>query len=332
MNKLRRMRFLLLTPIVFLTACGGGTVPITVRSNWYRNTALGDDIANTYERLEYDVSSSADPDSPQNGFSAEYGGTYVMELRNDMVKVQGGERAGYVLTTELNLKVKFTLNGQSTEEKENYVRTRAEFLPAGERLKPLRSSRENLSDTPNAQPASLQECSYRYHYSFDMEYDYSDEAKATSTYRNLVPGDDGNLPAPETKEYDVEGDDAYFDNEEILFALRGVTPATSVSFRSVNNVLGLVQTVVMQSVGSVEEIVSFEMDGETVSATIPAYEIEIGYQGTSSGQPQTLVYAKLGEDATRNTYRNVLLRMKEPLLQSLGSLNYTLSKATFTVK
>ena len=76
----------------------------------------------------------------------------------------------------------------------------------------------------------------------------------------------------------------------------------------------------------------FEADGERVTVSnLAATKVTLRYDGSNSGQAQTLVYARK-TDSHSNTYRNVLLRMDVPIVQSLGTLQYTLNKATFTNK
>ena len=82
---------------------------------------------------------------------------------------------------------------------------------------------------------------------------------------------------------------------------------------------------------SVKESVDFTMDGTAVKQEIDAVEVPLIYRTTPSGQQQTLVYAAT-TDTNNNTYRNVLLSMEVPVLQSLGTLVYRLKEAAFTDK
>lgn len=83
--------------------------------------------------------------------------------------------------------------------------------------------------------------------------------------------------------------------------------------------------------GSVKESVDFMKDGEAVKQEIDAVELSLSYRTAHSGQPQKLVYAATTSTGD-NTYRNVLLRMEVPVLQSLGTLVYRLTEADFTDK
>ena len=117
--------------------------------------------------------------------------------------------------------------------------------------------------------------------------------------------------------------------------LCGLSLSSVATFRTVNSVMGIVTEV---STGtsttgptSLKESVDFTMDGTAVKTEIDAVQVPIIYQSTPSGQQQDLVYAAT-TDTNNNTYRNVLLRMEVPVLQSLGTLVYRLKEAAFTTK
>ena len=56
--------------------------------------------------------------------------------------------------------------------------------------------------------------------------------------------------------------------------------------------------------------------------------ITLAINETSRGQAQTIWYAKT-TDVNNNVYRNMMLKMKEPLMYNLGTLTYTLNSANF---
>lgn len=318
----------LLAPLLLVTACGGGPLPLSFSANWYYNTALGSAIENTYETLEYSVSFES---TPRNGFSLSYtDGVYKTTLRNDMVEVESGSELGYVYSTEYSVSVQFSFNGEKSQTFTDTMRSEVKLLSVGNRLRPVRSHKEVHTHAPLSEaPTSLEGSYAEYQYAFDVEYN-SDLPKELSaakfTYTDLA--DDKNN---ETIEFDISGSDTFLDNEEILLALRGLDLARSASFRTINTVTRRMQTASFGVPTALNESVTFAAEGLEVPDAVEAYSVSIRLGGDHGGQPQTLVYAKT-TDTGANLYRNVLLRMEEPALHSLGTKRYTLVKAVFTTK
>lgn len=335
MKKLRFAGAILLVPLVFVCGCGGATPPLNFSANWYRRTDLTENIEDTFEQLEYAV--SFDPIRSENGFSVSYSdGVYKTELKNENLTLSdGSKKLGYVLTSELTIKVSFELNGKKSETFEDSVYTEARFLSPAEKLAPVSSLRKVRCHTPYTDtPPILESCYNDYSFTYETRYNTAYNAAATTAetvYTDLL---DPNK-APVTRSYDIEGDGTFLDNEQIAFALRGVNLAANLRFRSINSVTGRVQDVVLSEVSETPQEYldwSFEADGQTVSAAdVGAVSATIAYSGANGGQPQTLVYAKK-TDSLSNTYRNVLLELNAPVVYSLGVLHYRLTKAVFPTK
>lgn len=328
MKKKRFAALLLFAPLLF-TGCGG-VASVEFQTNWYRNTSLGDALAGTNEQLEYEVTMSES--TPQSGFSVQYtNGVYKTSLVNSTVQMDTRSTEGYVLESTLEMDVSFTLNGQSTEVMHDSVTSHVEFLPVGAHLCPLSSVKTIHCHTPNNGPASLDGCFTEYHYSYAIEYD-DRLTTAKVTYSDLMEDAGGNTPEPTVKEVSIEGKGTYLDNEEILFALRGMNFSLSPTFRTYNTTMGSVQSVVLrQSTKEVAESVDFERDGAQFRAeALAAVEVHPGYSN-NIGLPRVIVLAKKTSD-TNNENRNVPLRIETTILRNLGTLRYTLKKATFTGK
>ena len=327
MKKLQLAGILLLSPVLLLSGCGGVTPALNFQANWYKRTDLTNNIEDTREQLEYLV--TFDSAALSNGFALSYSdGVYKTELKNDTDEQSG--KSIYVFSSELNIKVSFELGGRKTEYFEDHVYTEARFLSAAEGLTPLSSRREVLSHVPYTDNPVALEASYNvYDYTFETVYD------AALTTAETIFTDRSSGKEPERRTYDIEGDGSFLDNEQIVFALRGLSLATNMTFRSVNSVTGRVQDVRLSEVADCPEEHldwSFEADGQTVEAkSVAATSVMIGYTGSNPGQPQTAVYAKK-TDPLSNTYRNVLLELNAPVVYSLGTLHYRLNKATFTRK
>lgn len=323
MKKISIAALALLMPLSALCACGGTTPTLVFNANWYKNTALKANLGGTLEQLEYEV--SFEPAS-QDGFRIEYtDGVYKTKLENAKVDLDNDTREGYILTTELTLSVRFCLGSEKSEIFQDSVHTQAQFLSAAEGLKPLRSSREVKSHVPvdNA-PGSLADSYLFYEYTYTTEYN-DDLTAADVVFNNLTDGTN------RSDSYDIEGAGTFLDNEQILFALRGLDFSSAPTFRSVNYIAGKTQEVAVESLAETTYEESFEADGKTVTAPISAYDLTLGYKGKDRGLPQKLIYAKTTDSAS-NAYRNVLLSLEAPVLHSLGTLCYKLKTARFTDK
>lgn len=330
MKKIRLAGLLLLAPLTLLSACSGGT-PLSFTANWYRNTALGGSVNDTLEELTYEVSFT--PAENDSSFSVEYDtGTYTTRLINANIALSDGStKEGYIYTTELTISGRYRLGSEVSEDFSDRVSSSVSFLPVTDGLKPVKSEKEVLSTSPIVSlPETLDGAFETYHYTYDVSYDAA-LTTATAVYTDL----NAETPAPETREYAIDGTTTYLDNEQILFALRGLSLSSVATFRTVNSVMGIVTEV---STGtsttgptSLKESVDFTIDGTAVKTEIDAVQVPIIYQSTPSGQQQDLVYAAT-TDTNNNTYRNVLLRMEVPVLQSLGTLVYRLKEAAFTTK
>lgn len=330
MKKIRLAGLLLLAPLTLLSACSGGT-PLSFTANWYRNTALGGSVNDTLEELTYEVSFT--PAENDSSFSVEYDtGTYTTRLINANIALSDGStKEGYIYTTELTISGRYRLGSEVSEDFSDRVSSSVSFLPVTDGLKPVKSEKEVLSTSPIVSlPETLEGAIETYHYTYAVSYDAA-LTTATAVYTDL----NVETPAPETREYAIDGTTTYLDNEQILFALRGLSLSSVATFRTVNSVMGIVTEV---STGtsttgptSLKESVDFTMDGTAVKTEIDAVQVPIIYQSTPSGQQQDLVYAAT-TDTNNNTYRNVLLRMEVPVLQSLGTLVYRLKEAAFTTK
>ncbi len=328
MKKIKFASLLLFAPLVLCAACGGGIQTTEFQTNWYRNTALGDDIEGTSETLEYAIT-MINPDE-HNGLTAEYtDGVFTMTLKNAPIALDSSTKEGYVLDTSQTMKVKFTLGGKSTAELVDTVTSHVEFLTVGENLKPVSSTKTWHNHVPAEAPTTLDTCYTEYHYTYAVEYDDA-LTTATVTYSDLMEGADG-VPEPVVSERDIEGKTTYLDNEQILFAMRGMNFSLAPTFRTLSTTMMTVQTVsVRDGTQEVTESVSFERNGVAYSEEIAAYEVRIGYGG-NIGQGRTVVIAKKTGD-TDNVNRNVPVRIETPLMRTLGTLRYTLKKATFSEK
>ena len=322
MKKKRLAGLVLALPLALLCACGGGTAELTMTAYWYKNHSKEVET-NTREELEYAVTFTASESS--DALQLKYtDGVYKTTLSDDTVN---GEHV-YRYTTALNINVQFFLNGAESEVFEDAVTSETVFLSVREHLRPLSSTVTVKSTSPiSANPSALRKGVAYEPYNYRMTTTY-DEALETASvvYENFETDEDDT-----ELEIDIDGNGTYLDNEQIAFALRSLSMNATVAFRSINPVKQQMEFVhFTQTPTQVTEPASFTLNyfgGETaeeVPQSIQAYQAVLAYDSRMSGQPVTFTYAKSTEPA----FRNVMLKMEKPILQSLGTMVYTLKKAT----
>lgn len=311
----------LAAPLFALTACTGGTPSLAFSANWFLRT--GDTpISSADESLTYSVSFAP---SEANTFLSYGEGSYTTRLTAELTQLaDGSTETCYHLHTELNMPVTFTVNGESSDTFEDRVTSDVWFRSVDRSLQPVRSEKTVLSHTPASEtPSSLDSSYITYEYTYTTTYD----AACANAQIEVV------YTQPETEPrstaLELTGSGTYLDNEEILFALRGVSMSSTATFRSVNPAKRAVETVTMtETPASSTERFTFDLNGESAEREITVYTFSIGYSGTNPGEPQRLTYAGV-TDANNNIYRSALLRMEVPVLYSLGTLTYTLTSAQF---
>jgi hypothetical protein len=92
-----------------------------------------------------------------------------------------------------------------------------------------------------------------------------------------------------------------------------------------------VETLVITPSSEATESFTFEIDGTKKDRTIAYYPTTIAKSGSNPGSTQTAWYAQntRADTEEENRYRNVMLKLEAPISYNLGTLVYTLEKATF---
>ncbi len=318
--------------LVALASCG--EVTTSIGANWYKDTSLSSNISGTSEKLTYKVAYDGS-DAANTTYSASYAdGTYTTELVNSTYTREDGTVENvYLYTTSLVIDVTFTFEGESATYTDE-VTTSVIFGTADKSLKPIESVKTVSSHSPASSSAeSLDETTVYYHYTFTAAYD-KNVTQATLTYTKL-DGDESSLE-DSTRTYDIDDAYTYLDNEQILFAARGMDLGDSASetVYTLNASRGVVQPVTIENSDVLEGTFQINIDSSEMPEggyTLTYNAVTISINETQSGSSQTCYYAET-TDASNNTYRNVMLYMETTLPYSLGALTYTLTDATFTTK
>lgn len=313
-----------LAPLTMLCACGGTISNLSFNANWYKNTSLKDNLAGTNEELEYAVTCKSQEGAK---IQVEYSdGVYRTKLQNGQVGIDDSQE-GYIYTTDLSVKVRFTVNGMTSETFEDSVHSEVQFLSAARGLKPIKSLKQVHCHAPlTDSPASLDSSYAEYDFAYEIGYN-SDLSEANVAYTNNLHSQNNT-----TTNYSLKGDGTFLDNEQLLFALRGLDLSIPVTFRSLNLVQDKMQQVSVTTLDQSTAAVDFVADGQDVRQdALAVNSVTLRYAGSGAGQPQTLIYAKT-TDSSSNLYRNVLVEMQVPLYFSLGTVTYQLKNAQFAAK
>ncbi|MGN1077485.1 MAG: hypothetical protein ACI4ST_03125, partial [Candidatus Gallimonas sp.] len=323
MKKKRIAGLFLLAPLALLTACGGGNNGLALTANWHKNTGTRDNITGTEETLEYSVAFVKSTDT--GAFTLDYeNGTYTTRL-SAVIDSELSSTQIYRYETELKISVKFSLNGVESETYEDSVKTDAYFMTVADSLRPVRCVKEVVSTTPlttsSSPRAKLEDNFTTFRYKTETTYneELSSATVVTTSYTTEeTENGDGTVTETEKesvseKKVKLSGKYTYFDNDQILFALRGLDMTAASTFQTIDpQTRQEVKAGMSSAPSAISYSAAFTMGGTAVEETIDAYQVSIGYNTSNPGQGQTLVYAKKSEDANNNVYRNVLLRMEAP--------------------
>ncbi|MBQ8320302.1 MAG: hypothetical protein IJX81_05420 [Clostridia bacterium] len=314
-------------------SCTSASQKLSFSPNWAQNT-LGNTGAITGEEvLEYEVNFT-----DATGFNEEYysvlycpekSGKYVTTLKNN----SSGD--GYIYTTRLELDVQFAI-GSAVEVFTDVVETEMEFKSTLNALQPVRSEKTVLSHTPRNVDATTFEAAYvDYDYTVLTEYDGECNA-AVVTYTDrkgtLLSGKD--LPRTSTKTFEIDKEKyTYLDNEQLLFAVRGLSSTYLSSQRIVNiydAYTSALQEVKLNAESKDSEKFSFSINGTPLAAdTVVEYTpVKLSLNATNAGAAITAWYATT-TDPSNNVYRNAMLYMETAVSYNIGSLRYSLKNAQF---
>lgn len=304
-------------PLFLLCACGGTSV-VPVSAYWYQDASTANNLIGRSERLEYEVKFTPAEKTGDRTLSYE-NGSFVTELTATTLD----KETVYLFTTKLEISGKYTVNGTTGEAFSDSVSSSVYFKSAEGKLQPLKSEKTVHSTSPNKSYTSVADCSTLYEYTQTIVYE-KNASSAIMSYNQT-------LPESKTSETKIQIGNAtnFYDNEQMLFVLRGVELNSAVTLKTINPLYRKVDAVRSYSVLSLQEKeYELTIGEETAKREIDAYRFSFGYSSSFPGTPYTLEYAKT-VDKYANTYRNALLRMSVPVLYNLGTLEYKLVKAQF---
>ena len=315
--------FATLTSAVVLASCTNTNYRVIFSDTW--NTDTTNSTPHVSETLKYSVSFETSGGTDAVNYDLEYAnGSYEASL------VPLSDKSGYTYTTSLTIDVSYTLGAASatfTDQMNSVVI----FKSSGNSLQPISSEKTMLCHAPtNVDNASkLEDCYSEYNYKIETKYE-ADLSKGTTTITNLAKQENNT----DTRSFEIEDEKyTYLDNEQLLFALRGVSP----SLNSAPNFLvyapftAVVQTIKTTfATTTTTTAFTFQKNGVSTTKDIAYREVSVGIDSKMPGATQTLWIAEKTE-TLNNSNRNVILQIKTPISYNLGTLVYKLIEETYSI-
>jgi len=320
-----------------LASCGATNQKLTLSPNWEIGI-LSEATTATAEELTYSVTFEENSFMQKDHFTVEYCGKDNSTPGTYTTKLEYLADNTYRYTTVLTLPVTFTIVGGESVTKTDEIETVALFHKADKSLQPISSKKTVLCHSPNnVQATKLENAFTEFHYEFFIEYK-DDLSGGTLTKTDLsekrtLLNKEAYPEGKTSSGFSISGDKyTYFDNEQLLFALRAI-PNTSITTSKTVNVynasLMTVETVTSTPSSAAKTKFSFALnDAATAEHEIEYTPLAIKTGNKDSQLSHTLWYAKM-TDSDNNKYRNVLLKMTVPMHYGLGTLTYALTDATF---
>ncbi|MBQ9117939.1 MAG: hypothetical protein IJY11_01910 [Clostridia bacterium] len=328
-----------------LAACSAGNTQLQLTPNWQESTSPTGELSKSFqETLTYDVTFKAS--TPLfTGYTVQY---CVDADGNDQAGIYettvSGNSGQYTLTTTCSIPVLYTYNGDTEPFTETKTST-VVFKMTDSRLQPVESYVEIESHSPvNATPDKMEDCFNHYKYSVAITYTSATAAKVV--FKDYVGSYLGKkIPTGEefvtaNYSFEIENDDyTYLDNEQLYFALRGLdndAMQSSANIDTYNYALSKTETTNLtlsakdqSSTTAFKDVTVNKGAVSWATRKISYNAVTLAINAKEVGSTMELWYAKTTSD-TDNEFRNVLLRIKEPIAYSIGTLTYNLKSADWS--
>ncbi len=300
-----------------LSACNADK---TVVFTPYWNSDINTPQDGIYQKLEYDV--TFEKSSAIVDYLVDYNnGKYVTELKTQ--SLEDGSII-YCYTTELTINATYTYKGESFTSTDTN-KSSVLFKLAKNGLKPISSTKMIIGSTPlNREADNLENCYALLNYSISTTYN-EDLSKGEMT---LVSVNEKGEENSYSDTFAIDKKYTYLDNEQLLFAIRGVNPLenSSPSFSVYSPFVETVQTIDVKYSASKGQDFKFTLNGEEKATTVQYYPVTIAINAKNPGATQTAWYASYKNSPA---FRNVLLHLETPISYGLGTLVYSLTNITF---
>ncbi len=320
-------------------SCSAGNTQLQFASNWFSDTSASAEMSDLdSETLEYGITFSAGNGMNEGKYDIKYcvdesgaakAGSYTTVLTHQKT----AEPPAYTLTATCEIPVLYTYKGES-KHFVNKMESTVVFMKANSKLQPLSSKKKVTSYSPSIGSVdSIDDCYTLYDYSAEIVYN-EDGGSAKSITVTDNQGNFWKKDAPDSFSID-RSKYTYLDNEQLFFALRGLSNSAMKTTSYVNSynlslrrVCNLVLSAKEQ--GNTTDFKDTLIGGTPVGADtpIPYNAVTLALNEKNQGPAMEIWYAQK-VDVAANTYRNVMLKLKENLAYNMGSLVYTLKSASF---
>ena len=311
--------------VMLFASCTTPSKKVKFSENWYLDTTYSIK-ENVNETLTYSVTFEAGSNADTQYRSLHYNeGVYTTTLVSEYSDTLGS----YVYRYTTELKVSGEHECKTSGEVKNFddtVTSEVVFTSAMQGLKPISSTKAITSHTPTvvSQPLTIADCYTKYDYT--IETSYNEDLSGTSVRTVYMEGQD---PHVTTTPFKAKNDDyTTLDNEQLLFALRGMSSYSAQTFNVYNDAWKRSQLVTLSVLAEESEEFSFELNGEKKKATIAYIPVALNMKEQNNGADKSVWIAKT-TDRTNNTYRNVILKFSLPVNNAFGTFEYKLVKANF---
>ena len=311
----------LLLSATCLTGCMGTTHKVSFSEYWKKDsTAAKTDFTET---LEYDVKYESNNISTY--YTLDYtNGKYKTEL---IASTEADGRKIYTYKTELTITAVYTFNGEIVEFNDKTL-TEVKFEQSST-LRPISSRKELISHSPaenvsSATPTEISHCYKQYDYTVETVYTGNGAGNCKVTKNGETPTTQEDIFELDVEKY------SYLDNEQLLFAIRGLKAVAnnSSTFMVYSPFAKNGQKIKTTFAAKEGTQFSYLRNGTAVKETIEYFPASLEIESQNPGATQTAWFAAT-TDPQNNTYRNVMLRLETPISYNLGTLVYQLSSANF---
>ncbi len=322
MKKKRLLWLPLLAPFALLVGCGG-SMKLGFSPNWYQDNTV-ENVLGKDETLVYEVTFR--PAETDDGVRVNYGtGSYVTTLTAENYSTESETVQAYHFHSRFDISGYYERGSERGEAFDDSMESDVWFTRTSEGFRPLKSQKTVHATVPYSEQGS-DEWSTPYVFTYDMNYatdvsevEYKLDITLPEAHKRTTEG-----------KIELDNDYSVLDNEQIVMGLRGLSLSasnTNYAFETVDP-----QTQQAVSVNTAAEAqttaVSFTLGDEKVETTLDAIQFTCTYASSHSGPSRKFLYAARTDESTYR-YRSVLLSFENPVMYNLGTMTYTLKKATF---
>ncbi len=308
-------------------ACGNHSVAF---GHYWNFSSLTDD--ELYEKCVYAVSSES-LESGYANYTVSYEGAYTTILEYNAADKT------YTFTSKLDVNATFKINGEDkTETVADSAESKVVFATANKSLRPISSTKTMTCHTPLSGTFSdIAACYSTVDYTYTLTYPQDKNGGSVDgsyTVKNYSYD-------PQTvtlkKSFTFDDDYTYIDNEQLLVATRAFSSDASSATVETYGVFAEQTQKVKYSFTNAEDNAAepftftlTDKEGKAVEGekSILCRTASISLNQTNPGATQKVKLAK-ATDASKNTYRNVIVQITTPLSYGMGNIVYKLTSVTY---